>query len=446
MKLNQRRVQHLFLRAGFGDDFETISQYIGDKPDAKLKAQWKQSFPVTNVNIGTGYTPPYQMKMASQEEKQAMAKQGREDIKTLNTNWIKEMSGGATSFNEKMAFFWHDHFACRSNSPLFTQDYLDVLRNNALGNFGHLLSAVSKTPAMLQYLNNQQNKKSSPNENFAREVMELFTLGRDQGYTEKDISEAARAFTGWGFNDDGFVERKKIHDLGTKTFLGETGTFTGDDIIEILLKQKQTAQYISQKWVRFFVHPDGNKSLEEKVAEVFYESNYDIKCGLSVIFTSKEFYQEENIGSRIKSPIELIVGIQRQLGVLIEDEQSLLYLQRMLGQMLFNPPNVSGWPDGKAWVDSATLLFRLNLPELIFKSAAIQNLPEASFDDNDQFQLKGQLKKLQTSIDLGSLETAYRSDRLSTFILQLPTSQAKAGMSLLDQVVYYSSKPEYQLC
>ena len=138
------------------------------------------------------------------------------------------------------------------------QGYLDVIRKHALGNFGDLLREVSKTPAMLQYLNNQQNRKSSPNENFAREVMELFTLGRDQGYSESDISEAARAFTGWGFNKDGkFVSRQRQHDQGVKNVLGKSGDFDGDDIIDLLLEQKQTANYISQKWVRFFVNYEG---------------------------------------------------------------------------------------------------------------------------------------------------------------------------------------------
>jgi len=387
----------------------------------------------------------------SEMAKQEMRKSAREDIKTLNTLWITEMVEAPSGLNEKMAFFWHDHFACKSPNPIFMQDYLDVIRTNALGNFGDLLKAVSKTPAMLQYLNNQQNKKQAPNENFAREVMELFTLGRDNEYTERDISEAARAFTGWGFNKEGeFVFRQKWHDAGTKTVLNNTGNLTGDDVLEILLNEKQTARYISQKWVRFFANEQGNPQLEDLVANTLYSTGYNIKKALNILFTSELFYQESNIGCRIKSPIELVVGIQRQLHVQITDEKSLIYLQRMMGQMLFDPPNVAGWPDGKDWVDSAALMFRMNLPELIFRAAAIQHHLEDSFDDNDMFKLKGPLKQLETTIDhdqllqeLGQLDPI----EIENYLLQQRSaSDPNPSDNFMDLIVFYTSKPEYQLC
>src|SRR5262249_34193319 len=193
----------------------------------------------------------------------------------------------------------------------YQQGLLDVIRRNALGNFGDLLKEVSKSAAMLFFLNNQQNRKDHPNENFAREVMELFTMGRGN-YTEQDIKEAARAFTGWGANAGGeFVFRKFQHDTGEKTVLGKSGNFDGDNIIDILIENKQTARFITRKIYRYFVNDEVNEAIVDKLANKFYQSNYDISELMKEIFSSDWFYDPKNIGSRIKSPVELIVGIRR---------------------------------------------------------------------------------------------------------------------------------------
>jgi len=202
---------------------------------------------------------------------------------------------------EKMSFFWHGHFANREINIFFQQKLLDILRQNALGNFGTLLSEVSKTAAMLAFLNNQQNRKQSPNENFAREVMELFTLGRGN-YTEKDIKEAARAFTGWGFDLGGeFVFRQQFHDTGNKTIFGKTGNFDGDDVIAMLLENRQTATYITNKIFKFFVNDNPDPAIVDKLSKDFYQSGYDIKKLMSAIFQSSWFYAPENTGVKIKS-------------------------------------------------------------------------------------------------------------------------------------------------
>ena len=277
--------------------------------------------------------------------------------------------------------------------------------------------------------------------------MELFTLGRDQGYTEKDISEAARAFTGWGFRKGVFMERPYFHDDGIKTIMGKSGNFNGDDVLNLLLENKRTAKYIAEKWVRYFVHPSGNTKLEIKVADELYSTNYDIKRGLQIMFMSEVFYAKKNIGVRIKSPIELIVSVQRQLHVQIEDQNSLIFLQRMLGQILFDPPNVSGWPDGKDWVDSATLMFRMNLPKLIFRAALIQSELAGSFDDNDKFKMAGKLKKLRSNIDFDRLSDEFEDlDQLNSYLLQVNSISKTTGNSLIDQIVDITSKPEFQLC
>ena len=270
---------------------------------------------------------------------------------------------------EKTALFWHGHFATKNENPYFDQKLLQQIRVNALGNFGDMLRAVSKSPAMLQFLNNQQNKKLHPNENFAREVMELFALGRGH-YTEDDIKEAARAFTGWAFDADGeFVFRKKQHDSGEKKFLGQTGNFDGDDILDILLDQKQTAVFITQKLYRYFVSDE--KIDDKRVKELagnFYKSKYDTGALLREIFTSDWFYHDSIAGAKIKSPIELLVGYRRVVPVTFSNDKVMYNLQRVLGQHLFQPPSVAGWPGGKNWIDSSALVVRMRLPEALFLS------------------------------------------------------------------------------
>lgn len=206
-----------------------------------------------------------------------------QQIRDLNLLWLDRMVAGSGALREKMALFWHGHFACRPSgqNALFMQQYVNTIRRNALGKFGDLLMSVSKEPAMLQFLNNQQNKKNAPNENFAREVMELFTLGRGN-YTEHDIKEAARAFTGWQYTPDGkFVFRERIHDTDDKTIFGKTGPFVGEDVVAMLLDNRQTARFVVGKVYRYFVADGSVDDREtvrriEELADQFYKSGYDI--------------------------------------------------------------------------------------------------------------------------------------------------------------------------
>ncbi len=254
---------------------------------------------------------------------------------------------------------------------------LQVVREHALGNFGDLLSAVSKTPAMLQFLNNQQNRKQHPNENFAREVMELFTMGRGN-YTEQDVKEAARAFTGWGFDGDGqFVFRERVHDEGEKTVLGKTGRFNGDDMLKILLEHRETARYITRKIYRYFV--DDVQIDEDRVQTLsgkFYQSGYDIASLMKEIFMSDWFYDTQHVGGRIKPPVELLVGLRRTIPMEFEREETMLLFEGLLGQVLFYPPNVAGWPGGRSWIDSSSLMFRLRLPQVILYSQELNARPK----------------------------------------------------------------------
>ena len=387
----QLKNQHLLWRAGFGPMAEEYQQLASASHKSYVNSLFKASAKGPQM-IDVADSAVKGLVMGVQEastkkrdldemERRRLRQQSRDDIKNLNITWLNEMVNSEQQVREKMSLFWHGHFASRNLNILYQQQLLDVIRQNALGNFGDLLREVSKSAAMLNFLNNNQNKKGHPNENFAREVMELFTMGRGN-YTENDIKEAARAFTGWGANISGeFTFRKFQHDDGKKTVLGKTGNFTGDDVLNILLEHKQTATYITRKLYRYFVNDLPDEAHVTWLADRFYQSQYDIKELMKDIFTSDWFYDAKNIGCRIKSPVELIVGIRRALPMKLENEQVQLLLQRLLGQLLFYPPNVAGWPGGKNWIDSSSLMFRLRIPQLIYDNDEVALAPK---DDDDQ--------------------------------------------------------------
>lgn len=364
------QMQHLAWRAGFGERYPVIADWTHRRRKqivSKILIGPAKDETTPIKIIDQSDLPDYKKKKDLDADTRKMVQQmNTQGIKDLNVSWVDEMVRSTHPLREKMALFWHGHFACRTQNVLFNQQLLNVIRVNALGNFGDLLTAVSKTPAMLQFLNNQQNRKAHPNENFAREVMELFTMGRGN-YTEQDIKEAARAFTGWAFDDDGnFVFREKTHDEGVKNLLGKQGNFNGDDVLKILLEKKATAHFITAKVYKFFVDeetPDAEKI--NALADKFYNSGYDIKELMRNIFMADWFYDSQLIGTHIKSPIELLVGFRRTIPVDFDREEVMISFQQVLGQTLFYPPNVAGWPGGRNWIDSSSLMYRMQLPAMI---------------------------------------------------------------------------------
>ena len=250
---NQLKNQHLMWRAGFGPAVEQLNDLSHYTPKQFYKALVKaaEKKPVyidvaddylKGLMMGIEEAGRQQRKELDKDERKKIQQKNREGVRNLNTYWMHEMVNSSSQLREKAAFFFHGHFACRNLNVFYQQGLLDIIRKNALGNFGTMLKEVSKSAAMLNFLNNQQNKKDHPNENFAREVMELFTLGRGN-YTETDGKEAARAFTGWGATLKGeFQFRRFQHDFGSKTVLGKTGNFEGEEVLDILLQQKQTAR------------------------------------------------------------------------------------------------------------------------------------------------------------------------------------------------------------
>jgi len=473
---HQRAIQHLFWRAGFGASpievqkatsmsrLQIVKSLFRDNSHLKLLVQVSD---VPTQDLKNIRQAVKQNAGGSREELRdklkLMAQERRESISSLNDTWVAQMGNGAYAFREKMAFFWHNHFACRSRAVSFIQQQNNTLRTHALGKFGDLLMAVSKDAAMLQFLNNQQNRKRSPNENFAREVMELFTLGRGH-YTEQDIKEAARAFTGWGFNINGeFVFRENFHDDGLKTIFGRSGKYTGEDVIEMLLANPKTALHISTKIYRAFVNEKIDPAHIEAMAKRFYHSQYDITDLMEYIFTSDWFYHPGNIGAQIKSPVEYISGIQRTFHLDFVDKTPVLYTQKILGQVLFNPPNVAGWPGGKAWIDSSSLLSRLQLPSVLFRNETINVSVKESGDVNEEklvrknkFDINMNWKAFAHSFE--SIPDVALCKTLASYLLQVPINDAtikrienKVSAPERSEIVKQlcislMSTPEYQVC
>jgi uncharacterized protein (DUF1800 family) len=485
---NQQKNQHLMWRAGFGPSVEQLGDLSKFSPrqfyQALVKASDKKPEYISvadnylrGLMMGIGQAGQMQKKDLSPEERKKRQQLSREGIRNLNLYWLKEMVNSRAQLREKIAFFWHGHFACRNLNIFYQQGLLDVIRRNALGNFGTMLKEVSKSAAMLNFLNNQQNRKDHPNENFAREVMELFTLGRGY-YTEQDIKEAARSFTGWGSDPQGeFVFRKGQHDFGSKTVLGHTGYLDGSEVLDILLEQKQTAKYISLKMYKFLVNDQPDAAKTEWLAERFYKNGYDISKLLEDIFTSDWFYDEKNMGAKIKSPVELLAGIQRMLPMTLENEQALVVLQRILGQILFYPPNVAGWPGGKTWIDSSSLMMRMRIPQLINDEDEMNIKPKDDDDqmmgkkDSDEAGIKrpegtNALRRQQVNANVDwslytkNLEKISKEDLVSSMsklLLQVKSSisddiisqYADAGSRdnfIKSATIQIMSTPEYQMC
>lgn len=298
----------------------------------------------------------------SEDEKRALQQRDRQMGIELRSWWLREMLDTPSPLTERMTLFWHNHFVSslqkvKPATYMYRQNVL--LRHHALGNFGRMLHAVARDPAMVIYLDNQSNRKQQPNENFAREVMELFTLGEGH-YSERDVKEAARAFTGWMVNreTDRFEFRPQAHDDGEKTVLGQSGPLDGGDVLEILLAQPATAEFVVGKLWRELVSSQPDPREIKRLAELFRRQHYEIKPLLRALLTADAFYAPQQRAALIKSPVDLVVGTLRAFGVQGDALSPLALTTRRLGQDLFAPPNVKGWPGGESWINSSTLLIR----------------------------------------------------------------------------------------
>ena len=368
--------RHLLNRTSFAasiDDINAFSKLTRAQAVDQLLA-WTANNKVATPAPAwiNDFESPRRLRGLSEEQRKIAQREQLEKGAELRGWWMTEMLTTPSPLTEKMVLFWHNHFVSslqKVRSPVLMYRQHLLLRRHALGYFGDLLHEVSKDPAMVIYLDNASNRKGQPNENFAREVMELFTLGEGH-YSESDIKEAARAFTGWSLDLDSgeFVWRARIHDGDVKNVLGRSGNFDGDAVLDILLAQPQTAEFIVAKMWREFVSPAPDAAEVNRIARMFRDNRYNIKVALRALLTADAFYAPQNRAALIKSPVELIVGTLRQFRFETGEVMPFLFVARQLGQDLFAPPNVKGWPGGEAWINSATLLARKQLLERLFRA------------------------------------------------------------------------------
>ncbi|HZY38204.1 MAG TPA: DUF1800 domain-containing protein [Mucilaginibacter sp.] len=453
-----KHIKHLFSRAGFGMRFGDLTEYghTSAKQAAKSLLDTK-SDSLTTITTDTDYTAAMKGDVAARK---MFMQQQRQEEKELNLAWMNKMMNTNAVLQEKMTLFWHNHFACRTIKAFYAQQLNNILRTNALGSFRTMLFQVAEAPAMLQFLNNQQNLKNHPNENFAREVMELFTIGRGN-YTENDIKESARAFTGYGFNKEGqFMVRRFVHDDGQKIFMGKTGNFTGEDILNMLLEKKETAHFICTKLYKCLVNDVPDAAHVNAMADVFYKSNYEIKPLLEYVFTADWFYEEKNRGNLVKSPVEFLVGLSRQFYVSYDRPEILLQFQRVLGQVLFYPPNVAGWPGGRNWIDSSSLMYRLKIPSTLLNGGLIDFEGKADPEDEaylatmrNQQQFVSTRVQSQANWDkfLDSVPKNLSGEQIGQFLLEprlnnVILNNIKGSADTKTMAIELVSTPEYQLC
>jgi uncharacterized protein (DUF1800 family) len=305
------------------------------------------------------------------------------DPKTHNVTaqnwWLDRMLRTRRPLVEKMTLFWHGHFATsiRKVPANLMVGQIDLFRSQSLGNFRTLLLGVSKDPAMLVWLDNRANNKVHPNENYAREVMELFALGLGN-YTEDDVKNAARAFTGWTIDKtQNFVYKEALHDGEPKTFLGHTGNFGGEDIIDIIVAQPIHQRFICRKLLEFFVYSDPEPALIEGLARTYALTGYDIAQTVGTILRSNVFFSTRAYRALPKSPIEFTIGLLRFMNVAAVPGDTIGWLSRM-GQEPLAPPSVKGWDGGPTWINTATLLARFNYVNRIVKAAPPRPQTETS--------------------------------------------------------------------
>jgi uncharacterized protein (DUF1800 family) len=479
---NDVTAAHLLNRAGFGGSPEDVANlhkkglgpavsYFIDYErilDDTPSPEWAHPDPqmvATREAINKAADPDTKRELQRQQNISEYAQ-----MADLRYWWVRRMALGTRPFQEKMTLFWHGHFATsfeKVRNPYFLWLQNETIRQNATGTFNTLLTSLSEDPAMLLYLDGARSYRGKPNENFAREVMELFTLGEGH-YSEQDIQQAAKAYTGWGISKDRFhyEYNPHNHDPGPKTVFGQTGTYSGEEVLNLICAQPQCAKFIAAKLWRYFVQDSPPQPIIDALAAEFQAHQMDIKHLMSVIFHSQEFYAPDVIRSQVKSPVQWLIASTHQLQAPLPTQAMTLVMLSALGQELFNPPNVKGWDGGIAWITTNNLLDRYNfaaalvegervpLPNLKGRMKGIMNsmaedglmvivpatvtslFSTAQLDSTDDF-----LAALQARFLNGTL----RSQRLDSLHDFLRTRSPIEESDIRKSIRLLMSTPEYQL-
>lgn len=380
-RLGERSAAHLLRRAGFGGTPDQVRRYAamtaGDAVESLLTVPPVSSItpPQELEDLGRPVsmaTDPLQRSMLGQAmtPRRERAREGRDAIFALQLWWLNRMLSTPAPLQEKMTLYFHGHFTSRATPrfPWITYNQNALFRKSALGNLHDLTRDVSKDPAMLIYLDGQANVAAHPNENYARELMELFTLGVDQ-YTEEDVRESARAWTGWRLDrrEGSASFNPALHDAGVKQFLGQRGNFDGDDIVDIIFAQPQCARFFATSLLSWFVYDDPEPALVESVAHLLRHHDFELAPVVATILRSEVFYSPRAYRALVKSPVEFVVGSYKTLALDSVDSGALVALRQM-GQNLFSPPSVAGWPGGANWLTSGTMIARQNFLSRLLNS------------------------------------------------------------------------------
>jgi uncharacterized protein (DUF1800 family) len=397
---NRRLAAHLLRRAGFGGSPADIDRLAAMSPSVAVESlvhfpdmpaqpalpAGLEVPPLPPRGLYRGFAQGVAADQSTADARKAFQMQNartrRQNLIAMQTWWLERMISSPAPLQEKMTLFWHGHFTSSPEKQTTAQELLkqnQLFREYALGNVRDLTLHVSQDPAMLRYLDNNVNVKAHPNENYARELMELFTLGIGN-YTEQDVRESARAFTGWSFarERDGsgsFVDRRNQHDDGTKTFLGRSGNFSGADIVRIIFEQPAAARFFARKLLAFFVYSDPEPQLVDRVAALLGRSGFELRPVMATLLRSNLFFSERAYRALVKSPVEFVVGTHQLFEVAQVGVPELGAL-RAMGQTLFYPPNVKGWDGGSAWLNSQTMLTRENFANALAQNPMMTQRPD----------------------------------------------------------------------
>src|SRR4051812_21208865 len=361
---------HLLRRAGFGGTPQQIDRlHAMGKTAAVEYLLGGSAKPTTQPVFEKADLPGFEFSKEPDDKKAAQMTK-RQDLQRLRAWWLDRMCRTDKPLEEKMTLFWHGLF-CSGFMEVKETDFMfqqnELFRKEALGNYKRLAHEIVHDPAMLRYLNADQNIRGKPNENLARELMELFTMGEGQGYTENDIKEVARSLTGLAVTPRGSTFRPFRHDPGSKTIFGRTGNYGPDDVVDLIFDQPQPANYLARRLWVFFASPDPSDADILAIARALRLTNYDLKPALRAIFLSPSFYSDKVKFALIRSPAELVASTVRQLDFQPGQQAQRLLSESLtrMGQELFQPPNVKGWPGGEHWITSATLYTRYNICSIL---------------------------------------------------------------------------------
>jgi uncharacterized protein (DUF1800 family) len=400
---------HLLRRAGFGATPIELSNY--ERMGYADAVNYLVSYGDVN-DLGVPPTPNIVLSYSG--------KQTGNPLQALQTWWLQRMVGTFRPLEEKMTLFWANHFATgysKVENAYLMYKQNDFLRRNALGNFKDILTGITADGAMLVWLDGNQSRKGNPNENYAREVMEVFSTGRGP-YTQDDVTNGALAFTGYTIDANGNgVFNDKLHDHSTKTFMGVTGDLGPQDIIKILVAHPATAANLSTELFEFFAYPNPSADTVNTLAQVYLNSGYDIRALVEAILLSPEFLSSQAYLANVKSPAEYIATSLRSLGATANLNGAVAAMTNM-GQALFNPPSVFGWPSGEGWINTASVLERYNFPPMI---QTTQENAASRLDANQDFGAG-----TQDVADVQAIAATLFPDGVPTDLLQVVSNSTSA--------------------